>query len=59
MQEKRDDLELNALDLVLHPESADLTLASASRIKGHIEGIDLLLSITFKEVKEEEDDNTN
>ena len=44
----RAQLRNRALDSVLNPESADATLAAASRLKGTIEGIELLLEITFE-----------
>jgi len=56
LSELREELETGALEFLLVPESADLTLSNASRIKGNIEAIDELLSITFEGVKEEKDD---
>ena len=47
LKKLRAQLRNRALDLVL-TDSADKTLALASRLKGTIEGIELLLEITYE-----------
>ena len=50
----RAQLRNRSVDLAFNPDSVDQTALSLARIKGNIEGIELLLEITFEGVENEE-----
>jgi len=49
-------MEQQSLDLVLFSDSADKTLAAASRLKGHIEGIEMILNLEYDGVEDDKED---